>query len=375
MINRAALRTAVTTGLANAFASLSGVQDSQYAPLAVLSVATGNYGGALELGRQRLLGTVLGAVLLLVGYEGLKDLPLPLGLAITLGSLRLLGGLLQLKVGYKVGGMIIVMGWLVHEGSLASWLPFRFFWTAFGVVLTLLSLRLFWPARGLDQMLTAYATLLAQLQLALRQLADGLLATAHQIDGHEGEGLQPRALAAGHDRQGAHPLPSLALRRQLQAARSLKPNLLQELGTLPGRHPATLLLTSLDATASRLVTLVHAMERSAPAPLPPAQLQPLHQAEGDLLLAMSEQLQVWEQRIRPQPQQCRGGHPLPEPPPQALRLPHSWQQVNQRLNDPFLNGAGSDRLERIAVRLSLCRQAERAIREGETRWRAIVQRR
>lgn len=93
MINRPALRTAVTTGLANAFASLSGVQDSQYAALAVLSVATGSYGGAIELGRQRLLGSVLGALLLLVGYEGLKELAMPLGLAITLGSLRLRGGL------------------------------------------------------------------------------------------------------------------------------------------------------------------------------------------------------------------------------------------------------------------------------------------
>ena len=70
MINTTSLRTAVTTGLANAFASLSGVQDSQYAALAVLSVSTGSYGGALELGRQRLLGTTLGAVLLLVSTRG-----------------------------------------------------------------------------------------------------------------------------------------------------------------------------------------------------------------------------------------------------------------------------------------------------------------
>jgi hypothetical protein len=369
MINRAALRTAVTTGLANAFASLSGVPDSQYAPLAVLSVATGNYGGALELGRQRLLGTLLGAALLLVGYEGLRTLPLPLGLAITLGSLRLLGGLLQLKVGYKVGGMIIVMGWLVHEGSLGSWLPLRFFWTVFGVLLTLLSLRLFWPARGLEQMLTAYATLLAQLQLTLRQLADALLAS-----GHGGAGLQPAAVAAVHGTQRAHPLSYMALRRQLQAARALKPNLLQELGTRPGRHPAALLLASLDATASRLVTLVRAMERSAPAPLTPAQLQHLNQAEGDLLGAMADQLQVWEQMLRRRSQDRHGGQSLPEPPPRGMLLPVSWQQLNQRLNDPALNQVGSDRLERIAVRLSLCRQAERAIRDGEASWRSLVQR-
>jgi hypothetical protein len=354
VINRPALRTAVTTGLANAFASLSGVLDSQYAALAVLSVSTGSYGGAIELGRQRLYGSVLGALLLLVGYEGLKDLPLPLGLAITLGSLRLLGGLLQLKVGYKVGGMIIVMGWLVHEGSLASWLPLRFFWTAFGVLLTLLSLRLFWPARSLDQILNAYATLLAQLQLALRQLAEALHGVA---SGGEHAGIAP------------HPVTYLALRKQLMVMRGLKPYLLQELGSLPERHPAALLLASLDDTASRLVTLVRAMERAAPSRQPLAALERLHRAEAELLDAMAGQLQAWERAIRrPAPHQ----QGLPLPPPEPLALPASWLELNRELNDPAVNTAASERLERIAVRLQLCRQAERAIRDGEARWAAVL---
>ena len=345
MISTTSLRTAITTGLANGFASLSGVQDSQYAALAVLSVATGSYGGALELGRQRLLGSVLGALLLLVGHGGLRGLPMPLGLAITLGSLRLLGGLLNLKVGYKVGGMIIVMGWLVHEGSLASWLPLRFFWTAFGVLLTLLSLRLFWPARTLDRMLSLHAGLLAQLQRALRQLAAGLQA------------------------DGPPPSHDPGLRNQLLALRSLRPTLLRELGSLPERHPAALLLASLDDTASRLVALVRALERAAPAPGPAPQLLRLHRAEADLLAAMADQLQLWERAIRsPAPQQ-KG---LPLPPARPLPLPASWLQLNRELNDPAVNTASSERLERIAVRLMVCRQAERAIRNGERTWAAIV---
>lgn len=359
MINRQALRTAVTTGLANAFASLSGIPDSQYAPLAVLSVSTGSYGGAFELGRQRLLGTVLGAGLLLVGYEGLKAMPLPVGLAVTLGSLRLLGGLLQLKVGYKVGGMIIVMGWLVHEGSLGSWLPLRFFWTAFGVLFTLLSVRLFWPARSLDQILGAYAGLLAQLQLALRQQADVLQA------GEGGPGLAPTS---------SPPVASLSLRNQLQAMRRLRPVLLQELGTLAERHPAALLLASFDATASRLVALVRGMERATPTPQAPPQLQRLHRAEAELLVAMAAQLNQWEQRIRYSLRKHHGGQNLPEPPPHGLTLPSSWQLLNQELNDPAVNATASEWLERIAVRLLLCRQAAQAIRDGEGRWRALLQR-
>lgn len=357
MINRTALRTAVTTGLANAFASLSGVPDSQYAPLAVLSVATGTYGGAFELGRQRLWGTALGAGLLLVGHEALKGLPMPIGIAITLGSLRLLGGLLQLKVGYKVGGMIIVMGWLVHEGSLASWLPLRFFWTAFGVLLTLLSLRLFWPARGLDEILAAYTRLLAQLQLALRQQADR---------------LQGSAAGPDHD-ELVPPAHSRVLRNQLQAMRALRPVLLAELGTQPARHPAVQLLASLDATASRLVTLVRAMERAAPERQPLPQLAQLHRGEAELLCAMAEQLQQWEQTIRCHLQGPRGSRGLPLPPVQGLRLPSSWQQLDKALNDPAVNAAASALLERIAVRLQLCRQAERAIREGQASWSSILQ--
>ncbi|MFZ9849821.1 MAG: FUSC family protein, partial [Vulcanococcus sp.] len=113
MTNRNAIRTAVTAGLANGFASITGLPDPQYVAMAVLAVSSGTYGASLELGRQRLLGTVLGSLLLLIGYTGLHALPLGVGLAITLGCLRLLGGLLSLKVGYKVGGMIVVMGWLV----------------------------------------------------------------------------------------------------------------------------------------------------------------------------------------------------------------------------------------------------------------------
>ena len=120
MINRNALRSALTAGLANGFASVTSLPDIQYVSMAVLAVSSGTYGATLELGRQRLGGTVLGSLLLLIGYTGLHRLPLGVGLGITLGSLRLLGGLLGLKVGYKVGGMIVVMGWLVHEGDLAS---------------------------------------------------------------------------------------------------------------------------------------------------------------------------------------------------------------------------------------------------------------
>ena len=350
MINRNALRTVFTAGLGNAFASLSGVGDSQYVSLAVLAVSTGTYGGALALGSQRVLGTALGSVLLLIGYEGLRGLPMPLALAITLGALRLLGGLLKLQVGYKVGGIVIVMGWLVHEGDLASWIPIRFFWTSFGVLITLLALRLFWPARGLDSSLAQVAGLLGQLQSCFCDLAPRV---DPAITG-QGEGADP--IGIGRYR---------ALRNQLIAIRQQRPALLQELGTLPERHPATLLMANFDATASRLITLVGGLVREPPTLQDPQLVVQLHRAEAELLQAMASQLGQWERQIR-----TRRG--LPKPPETGLEAPRSWQELGQELSDPTANSACMERLERIASRLMLCRQAEQAIRDGEAKWQAIL---
>jgi hypothetical protein len=318
--------------------------------LAVLSVSSGTYGTSFELGRQRLLGTVLGSVLLLIGFECLQGLPIAVGLAITLGCLRLLGGLLSLKVGYKVGGMIVVMGWLVHEGNLASWIPLRFFWTALGVVLTVLSLRLFWPARGIVQCLGRYGDLMEQLQHTFTALA---------------QRLEPQPAA------GAAPAPAARfrqLRATLQSARSQRPALLQELGNQPQRHPAVLLVSSLDAAASRLVTMVGGMERAVPPERDPHLVARLHQAEAELLERMATQVGIWSRQLR-------SADGLPSPPPQELELPRSWLDLGAELNDPVANSASLERLERIATRLMLCRQAEQAIRDGENSWRAIMAKR
>ena len=350
MINRNGLRTAFTAGLGNAFASLSGVGDSQYVSLAVLAVSTGTYGGALALGSQRLLGTALGSVLLLIGYEGLRGLPMPLALALTLGALRLLGGLLKLQVGYKVGGIVIVMGWLVHEGGLAAWIPLRFFWTSFGVLITLLGLRLFWPARGLDTSMTQVAGLLGQLQSCFCDLA----ARVDPAAADQGEGADP--IGIGRYR---------ALRNQLVAIRRQRPALLQELGSLPERHPAMLLMANFEATISRLITLVGGLVRESPTLQDPQLVVQLHRAEAELLQAMAGHLGQWERQIR-------GRRGLPKPPESGLQLPRSWQELGQELNNPTANMASLERLERIASRLMLCSQAEQAIRSAEANWAAIL---
>jgi len=82
---------------------------------------------------------------------------------------------------------------------------------------------------------------------------------------------------------------------------------------------------------------------------------------------MSGHLGQWEQQIR-------GRRGLPKPPESGLQLPRSWQELGQELNDPTANSASLERLERIASRLMLCRQAEQAILDGEAHWLAILDR-
>ena len=188
LITRRDLRMALTAGLGNGFGYLSGIPFGFYVPLAVLASAGGTYGASLELGRQRIFGTILGGALLYISFWGLKDIPMALAIAITLGSLRLLGGLLKLKVGYKVGGLIVVMGWLVHGGDIPIWITIRLFWTAFGVILTVLALQLFWPMRSGVEVFKHYANLLVGIQRGLQK-------NVRQI---EGEAIDRRSARLMH---------------------------------------------------------------------------------------------------------------------------------------------------------------------------------
>jgi hypothetical protein len=82
---------------------------------------------------------------------------------------------------------------------------------------------------------------------------------------------------------------------------------------------------------------------------------------------MAQRLLLWEEQLR-----VPLG--LSHPPLQALQAPQSWVELGSELNDPVANSASLDRLERIASRLLLCRQAEQAIRDGEASWQAIMAR-
>ena len=351
LLNRNDIRLALTTGLVNAFGTITGIADSYYAALTVPAVLTGTYGGSIELGRQRILGSILGALILLIGLEGLRDIPMPIALALCVGALRLLGGILGLKVGYKAGGMLLVMGWLLHSSQLGNWIPLRLAWTLVGIVVALGSLRLFWPNQARDQSLQMAAALTQDIQANLLRLAK-------RLDPNQ---PPPASPADPGLTRGLH------LRNNLNDLRRMGPDLLRELGSNPKRHPFYQLIQLITEAQSRLAGTVIGLDRHAPAP-PGAMdlLQQLHQVEHDLLQTLAARLEIWHASL------SAAKHPLPQPPQTPLRLPTSWLQVEHLLADPSCNRAPLERLERIASRLVLCRQAQRAIETAELRWAALL---
>ena len=349
LVTRRELRIAFVAGLGNAFGAISGVAFGYYVPLAVFACSGGTYGAAWELGRQRLLGTLLGGVLLYITFWGLKGIHFTLAIAITLGSLRLLGGLFRLKVGYKVGGLIVVMGWLIHSGDMSLWISLRLFWTAFGVLITLLGLQLFWPMRSSEQVFSHYASILDQLQKGLDQAVTPL-------DGSTPSGLEAKALQA-------------AARNRINQLRKELPNVARELGENSSRHPRYVLITDLINAASRLTIAICGLLRQPPVRPDLKSLQPIHKAERDVLLALSDRLEAWK-LILLQPR--RQGQLVASPPVELFTPPQSWRLIYRKLDNSDLQSLELIQLERVASRMQRCRQACRAVIETESLWAQLA---
>jgi hypothetical protein len=380
LISRSDLRLALVAGLTNGLGAISGIPFSYYAPMAVLAVCSGSYGNTLELGRQRLLGSLLGGVILTLGLGGLQQLPLPVALAISLGAMRLLGGVLGLRVGYKVGGFVVVMGWLVHRQAVLDWLPLRLVWTALGIVLASLSLRLLWPARAIVACETAMASL-------IERLAASLATAAASLDPGPGCGdaapPPPRAPGSAAAVRAPAPVPSPpgltnpqalplqtdqteSLVAALEAIRRSLPQAQQELGANPERHPRIRLLRLLDGSCSQLLGVYDELARQ---PLPPIRSRNLAEVpvvEAALLLDLSQRLRLWAAALR-QPHRQDWRQPLP-----AAESPDSaWRRLDALLHQRDLPERDLPDLYRHAAILSLLGLAMQQLNETEESWRNL----
>lgn len=332
---QSSLRLAITVAVVQGFATLTGLPDITYASLAVISVTVSTYGETFELGRQRLIGTLVGGVVVLVAYPALQGLPLVVGLPLALLFVRAVAGALRLSVGYSVGCMVVITGWVVHEAQLGSWIPLRLFWTLFGVLAALWSLRLFWPALARQQQRQALVGLIGQLQQAWER---------HRL--HHAQPLAPLRQAL------------LALRTQRTAA-------LRELGSQARRHPLGLLWQAFDTVLEDQILILGEVQRLNAPPWQDPAFATLGRHLPERLVAVEARLQLWQTLLQ--------GKMLP-PVPQPL-----WQPVDavRLVDDPAIEQALASQSaltrRQLATRLLLLNRLEQGLRHAEEQWRAALQ--
>ena len=327
------LRLALTVAVVQGIARMSGLADSLYASIAVLSVTVGTYGDSLELGRQRLIGTLVGGIVVLIAYPALAPLPVMVGLPLAMVLARAVAGSLKLTVGYTVCQFVVVMGWLQHQDQLDTWIPLRLFWTALGVLAALLSLRLFWPARA---------------RILQRQ---GLLTLLLEAGEAIGAHLRSPAMRGRS--------PSLnRMRDQLLELRSQRVGALQELGSLAARHPLAQIWAALDEQCETLLLVLEQLEH-LPQPL---WQQPALQDLGRQLTGRMERVQqrllLWHDTFQRSPLH------LPPPPQPA------WEPLNLTavVSREALQGLPTEQQQRLASRLMLFYQLDRSLYDTEARW-------
>jgi hypothetical protein len=346
---RDGLRLAATVAVVNGFTQVTGLPFAYYASLAVLSVSVGTYGNTLELGRQRLIGTTVGAIVVVFGYRAWGELPAVVGLPLALLLARLIAGALRLSVGYSVCCFVVVMGWLSHEQQLGIWIPLRVIWTAFGILMALLSLRLFWPSQARVE----------QSQGLLQLLAD-----------------LGRSLEAGAVDSAGTPQPArLRRQEQMQQIRSLRATLLRlreqrqdallELGPLATRHPHARMWELLDQASEALILSLEERKRL---PDPPWRQWGLEEIETSGLAFLGEvgsRLRLWQGQLGTSPRRLRPPPtaPRPELPLEALQAP-AVLAASQRLE--------AAQLQAVAAQLMVLSRIQQTLESCERQWQAIV---
>ena len=275
LITRAELRLALTAGLSAGLAITLGLPDPVYGPLAVAAVLGGTVGASRTLGTQRMLGTLMGGLILVVLYPTLSPiLPMPIGVAIALACTRLFGGSLGLHSGYKVAGLVVAVGWTAHATAITSWVPIRLLLTLLGVLMAMVAIRWFWPSRAIDRRQELSVQLFREFAIAFREQAVLL---------REGDGVRG---AGGLERRNH--LLGLILEHQNQRVDATV-----ELGADQIGERLVRLWDRQEQLWSDLIASYRTLLRLPPVPHHQGSLIQLLQAKVAVLEAVADRLELW----------------------------------------------------------------------------------
>ena len=190
-----------------------------------------------------------------------------------------------------------------------------------------------------------YANLLVGIQAGLQE-------SVRQI---EGGAINRRSAQVMHQQ----------LRNQLISLRKELPSVAQELGENPMRHPRYLLINDLISCSSRLIIAINGLLRYPSVRPDLESLRVIHQAESALLNAVSERLALWQRLLLTVETHSNR---LPPAPAVPFQPPERWNSFYQNLQQANTGDLSFQQLERMASRISRCRQIQRTIEQTERQW-------
>jgi uncharacterized membrane protein YccC len=316
LITRAELRLALTTGLSAGLAITLGLPDPFYAPLAVAAVLGGTVGASRTLGIQRLLGTLMGGLIVAVLHPTLSPiLPMPIGVAIALACTRVFGGSLGLHSGYKVAGLVVSVGWTAHAAEIDSWVPIRLVLTLLGVLVAWVAIQWFWPSRALERRQELSVQLFREFAIAFRDQA-ALMRGGEGLCGAHGLERQKHLLDLILEQQGQRTDAAVELgsdwlgqrlarlwdrQEQLWSALLASYRTLVRLPPLPRRHGS--LAHLLEAKVALLEAVADRLEQWAlVGPTPPRWRTQTTPGNGDALQRVGRDLETAEMGLFEDPE-------------------------------------------------------------------------
>jgi hypothetical protein len=255
---------------------------------------------------------------------------------------------LRLTVGYGICCFVVVMGWLTHDQQLDSWIPLRLLWTAFGILMTLLSLRLFWPSRARIQQREGLLQLLADLGHTLQQVVQ-----------HPPEAIQSQAQRR---RQLGQQIRSL--RTSLQDLRDQRHGALLELGTLPSEHPVARMWALLDQASEALILDLDELRRLPNADWQDWGLQDDYDAGLAFVQGVVERLLSWRQQLSNSTQL--------QPPPSQPRSTLSLEALQSPESKVAYRQLSPEQLQRVAAQLMVLNRMDHTMESTERHWRELV---
>jgi hypothetical protein len=240
------------------------------------------------------------------------------------------------------------MGWLTHEQQLDSWIPLRLLWTAFGILMALLSLRLFWPSRARIQQREGLLQLLVDLGHTLLQVVQ------HPPDAIQSQAQRRRQL--GQQIRSLR-ITLLILRDQRQGA-------LLELGTMASQHPVARMWALLDQASEALILDLDELRRLPNADWQGWGLQGEYDAGLAFVQGVVERLLSWQQQLR--------GSSQLQPPPSQPRSTLSLEALQSPESKAAYRRLSPEQLQRVAAQLMVLNRMDHTMESTERQWRAIV---